>query len=298
MNQKDHRMPKHLSDADLILSDDQRIYHLNLHPDDVADNVILVGDPERVKMIGKYFDRITARAKTREFSSLSGMIGATPMTVLSTGISTANIDIVMNELDALVNIDFKTRQAKPTHRQLNIIRLGTAGSIQADIPLDSTVVSSYGLSLGSLLHFYKLTRTPDEKALINDFSDHLNLNKQGLFPTAAAANADLLKTFQADCIAGITLTCPGFYAPQGRHLRLAPSFSHWIEDVSAFRFKGQYIANFEMETAAIYRLGQLLGHRCASLSAIVADRVHNRFSKRPNHTIKQLIRTVLDTLCD
>lgn len=280
--------------AELILNDDGSVYHLHLHPEDIADTIITVGDPDRVTEVSQYFDKITLRRQKREFVTHTGEIQGKRITVISTGIGTDNIDIVFNELDALANIDFKTREVKSHLRRLNIIRVGTSGSIQPDIPIDSFVASAYALGFDNLLHFY----TQDHKNIVNleqAFADYLQ-QKQLTVPSPAyayAADANLLGYF-SDLKPGITATFSGFYAPQGRQLRLAPKHHAWTEQLADFSYQNHSLTNFEMETAGIYGMATLLGHRALSLNAILANRTRGEFSQRGSEVVKSLIELTLE----
>jgi len=285
-----------IGESELILNEDGSIYHLNLLPEDVADTVIIVGDPGRVAEVTRYFDSVETKKVKREFVTHVGHLGKKRITVLSTGISTDNIDIVFNELDALVNIDLKTRVIKPQLKSLEIIRIGTAGGLQTDIPVDSFVISDNAVGLESLANFYQLTFTPDEIALREAFVSHFV--NQPLLQSAYAVNgtSSLTQYFAKDHISGITVTCGGFYGPQDRILRAKPMIQNFIAQLEAFRFQKSRITNFEMETAGIYALGKLLGHRCCSLSAIVANRCNNTFSKDLARTVDSLIQYTLEKL--
>jgi uridine phosphorylase len=285
-----------IAESELILNEDGSVYHLNLLPEDVADTVIIVGDPGRVAEVTQYFDHVEVKKKKREFVTHVGHIGKKRITVLSTGISTDNIDIVFNELDALVNINLKDRSINPTLRTLDIIRIGTAGGLQADIPVDSFVISDNAIGLESLANFYQLSYDLTEIALRDAFIEHFDA--QPLLQSAYAINGTpaLTQHFGTDHISGITVTCGGFYGPQGRVLRAQPMINHFVQQLEAFHFNQTRITNFEMETAGIYAMGKLLGHRCCSLSAIVANRCTGDFSKDMAKTVDNLIKYTLEKL--
>ena len=284
---------QHIAESELIINTRGAVYHLDLRPDELAPHIITVGDPDRVALVSRYFDTIEVKRQHREFISHTGRLGNKRITVVSTGIGPDNIDIVLNELDALVNIDFETRTIKPKLTSLNIIRLGTSGSLQADIPVDSLVASTHGLGLDNLLNYYRLEENEEEIALLQSFVTHTQLQAQIGNPYISGASAALLKHFVQGYHQGITVTCPGFYGPQGRVLRLGVKNPHLIDRLTAFHF-GQYrITNFEMETSAIYGLGKLLGHHCLSLNAIVANRIAKTFSKDSNALIEKLIQQSL-----
>ncbi len=281
--------------TDLILNQDGSIYHLNLLPEDIADTVITVGDPERVSEVSQYFDRIELKKGKREFITHTGYLGSKRLTVLSTGIGTDNIDIVLNELDALVNIDFKTRKLNNKLKSLDIIRIGTSGAIQEDIPMDSILVSEYGLGLDSLMQYYVHEVSSDERLLQDALRPHFH-SLEGILPYISSADHGLLKTIGKDLIKGITLTAPGFYSPQGREVRAKASFSGLLKLFRLFSFEGQRITNLEMETAGIYALSKALGHKAISINAILANRVNYKFSLNPEKTIDGAIQLVLARL--
>ncbi|MBC7652572.1 MAG: nucleoside phosphorylase [Deinococcales bacterium] len=278
-----------IEESELIINNRGAIYHLNMLPEDVADTVIFVGDPSRVKEVSKHFDTIEVTNEHREFISHTGKIGAKRLTVISTGIGPDNIDIVLNELDALVNIDFTTRTIKPVLKQLNIIRIGTSGSLQKNIPVDSFVVSSHGLGIDNLLNFYTHINNDEEQQIIQQFINHTQIDSAISKPYVTGASSALLRHFVDGFHHGITVTCPGFFGPQGRVLRLPLTNPNLIDRLPAFTFGQHRITNFEMETSAIYGLGRLLGHHCLSLNAIVANRVEKEFSKDGHLAVENLI---------
>ncbi|MEJ7767932.1 MAG: nucleoside phosphorylase, partial [Chitinophagaceae bacterium] len=255
-----------------------------------------VGDPGRVKQVSKYFDSQEIQSQHREFITNTGWIGKKRISVVSTGIGTDNIDIVMNELDALVNIDFATRTIRDKLTQLQVIRIGTAGSLQQNIPVDAFVASTHGLGIDNLLNFYRHQTNDEEKMLVQSFVTQTQLHHHFSHPYISSCSAALLKKFVKNFYHGITVTCPGFYGPQGRILRLGLSNAHLVSRLTEFSFGQHRIANFEMETAGIYGLGKLLGHQCLSLSAIVANRIQKQFSPDANATMEKLIRQCLDNI--
>ncbi len=285
-----------IEESELIINSRGAIYHLNMLPEDVADTVIFVGDPSRVKEVSKHFDTIDIKNEHREFISHTGKIGAKRLTVISTGIGPDNIDIVLNELDALVNIDFKTRTINPVLRHLNIIRIGTSGSLQKDIPVDSFVVSSHGLGIDNLLNFYTHTNNDEEQQIIQQFINHTQIDAAISQPYVTGASSALLRHFVDGFHHGITVTCPGFFGPQGRVLRLPLTNPNLIDRLPAFAFGQHRITNFEMETSAIYGLGRLLGHHCLSLNAIVANRVDKQFTKDGQLAVENLIIKALEII--
>lgn len=285
-----------IAESELIINDRGAVYHLDLKPEELASNIITVGDPDRVAEVSKYFDSVEIKQQHREFISHTGRVGKKRITVLSTGIGPDNIDIVMNELDALVNIDFETRQIRDSIQSLNIIRIGTSGALQADIPVDSFVASTHGLGLDNLLNYYRKEHNEQENQLLHSFTTHTQLHTQVGNPYIASASASLIRHFVEGFHQGITVTCPGFYGPQGRVLRLGVRNPQLIERLTEFSFGQHRITNFEMETSAIYGLGSLLGHHCLSLSAIVANRIHKEFSKDSATAIDRLIRKALENI--
>ena len=285
-----------IAESELIINERGAIYHLDLLPEELAENIITVGDPGRVKEVSKHFDKVETERHHREFVTHTGFIGEKRISVVSTGIGTDNIDIVLNELDALVNIDFETRSINEELKQLNIIRIGTSGSLQADIPVDSFVASTHGLGVDNLMNFYLHESNEEEKQLIHSFVTQTQLNNGFGDPYISAASIHLLKHFVDGYHQGITVTCPGFYGPQGRILRLGISNPQFIDNLTAFEFGNYRITNFEMETSAIYGLGKALHHHCLSLSAIIANRIHKNFSKDPLSLMDQLIKKSLEII--
>ncbi len=315
--------------SELVLNADGSIYHLAMRPEDVADLVLTVGDPGRVPKVARHFDSVQSEREKREFRSCTGWLGAQRVTVLSTGIGTDNIDIALNELDALVNINLATRQPLDHTRSLTIVRLGTSGSLQQDVPVGSLVVSSHGLGLDGLLDFYRApahlvqwgpvaeARKPALDHAIAPVLDPLSGLQAGapassgadlplpwpgeldhfpLRPYLCAADAGLLAQFGPEYVRGITATCPGFYGPQGRRLRLEPVLPDLPQRLGRLRFGAHRVTNFEMETAAIYGLGALLGHRCLSLNVILANRITGEFAPDPAAAVEGLIQSVLGVL--
>ncbi|MCX8081320.1 MAG: nucleoside phosphorylase [Bacteroidia bacterium] len=285
------------ADTELILSPEGRVYHINLLAEDIADDVILVGDPNRVKQISKHFSKIEFQTEHREFITHTGFYKNKRITVISTGIGTDNIDIVVNELDAAVNINPSTRELNSAVRKLRLYRLGTSGSLQPDIPVDSFVASTHGIGTDGLLNFYNnsshYTNTELEKAFI----EHMQWKQPLPYPYIVAGSEKLLKVFSGpDIHKGITITAPGFYAPQGRSLRLSPQISDYNERLSSFRFNGHRITNFEMETSALYGLGAMLGHECLTVCVIIGSRFTKEFSKDYKKSVEELIAFSLDRI--
>ncbi|TAI48869.1 nucleoside phosphorylase [Flagellimonas allohymeniacidonis] len=285
-----------LLESELILNPDGSIYHLNLLPEDIAPTIIVVGDPNRVSMVSKYFDTIEVIKEKREFLTQTGVYRGKRISVVSTGIGTDNIDIVFNELDALANIDFKTRKVKSKKKQLQIIRIGTSGAIQKDIPIDSFIASTSGIGFEGLLHFYESQSVRNEtlEASLNDFLGWHHLN---IVPYAVDCSEELLKKFSSNRIRfGITGTNSGFYGPQGRNLRLPPRIPDFNDKLRDFTYQKQRITNLEMETAGIYGLAKLLGHQALSLNVILANRMTGEFSKNGFLAIDDLIKYALGKL--
>ncbi|TVZ51705.1 nucleoside phosphorylase [Dokdonia sp. Hel_I_53] len=286
--------------SELILNEDGSIYHLQLKPENIANTIITVGDPDRVDTITKYFDSIRFSTHKREFKTTTGTYKGKELTVISTGIGTDNIDIVLNELDALVNIDLETRTVKSTQTSLDIIRIGTSGSIQSDIPIDSFLISKYAIGLDALVHFYNSAHIQNEE-IQQSFVQHMSWAPEKSTPYVVSCDASLAATFSAPQVHhGFTATNIGFYAPQGRRLRLDTSDASMNDKLASFRFreseKDLRITNLEMETSGIYGLAKLLGHRAVSLNAILANRASGTFSASPRKLTENLIQFALDCL--
>ncbi|RYY68548.1 MAG: phosphorylase [Chitinophagaceae bacterium] len=284
--------------SELIINDRGAIYHVNCRPEEIANTIITVGDPDRVKEVSKHFDSIEFKNQHREFVTHTGFLGKKRISVTSTGIGPDNIDIVLNELDALVNIDFETRTIKEELTALNIIRVGTSGSLQKEIPVDSFVASTHGLGLDNLMNFYQHSSNEEEKQLMHSFNTHAQLHHGISAPYITGAGINLLKEFVEGFHSGITVTCPGFYGPQGRVLRMGLTQPQLIDSLTSFSFGQHRISNFEMETSAIYGMGKVLGHHCLSLSAIVANRISKEFSKDGGAAVENLIQKTLQIIED
>ncbi|WP_136666502.1 nucleoside phosphorylase [Flavobacterium sp. H122] len=287
-----------IKSSELILNPDGSVYHLNLKPEHIAHDIIFVGDQNRVEKITKFFDSIEFSTQKREFKTQTGTLKGKRITVMSTGIGPDNIDIVMNELDALVNIDLETRQPKENLTKLNIIRIGTSGSLQADIPCDSFVMSKYGLGLDNMLRSY-LIDDISEKEIEDAFIQQTNWDLRKGRPYVIACSETLEKIIESDEIhKGFTGTAGGFYGPQGRVLRLNIQDTDLNSKMDAFNFNGTQMTNLEMETAAIYGLGKLLGHETLSLNAIIANRANGTFSADPYKAVDELIAYTLKKLTE
>ncbi|WP_350285755.1 nucleoside phosphorylase [uncultured Croceitalea sp.] len=285
-----------LEASELILNSDGSIYHLNLLPEDLAETVIVVGDPDRVGMVSKYFDLVQVKKGKREFITHTGILNGKRVSVVSTGIGSDNIDIVFNELDALVNIDLKTRTIKQQHKALDIVRIGTSGGIQPDIAVDSFLLSQSGVGFDGLLHFYD-GKKDENQTLCEALTKHLKWHGKNIVPYVFDNSAVLAKKLISNRIRfGVTVTNAGFYGPQGRQLRLNPSLLDFHEKLLGFRMGELQITNLEMETAAIYGLAKLLGHHAVSMNAILANRATGEFSKDPTKTVDALIQYCLERL--
>ncbi len=267
---------------------------MRLLPEQIASKIILVGDPDRVTNVSKHFDRIDHEVSNREFRTRTGNLGNERLSVVSTGIGTDNIDIVLNELDALVNIDLQDRRIKQEKTSLEIVRVGTCGALQEDVEPGSFVISTHTLGLDGLLHFYQRNEDDVETALENGFIDHLSNDSLGVLPYSSSSNMELVSRLNQGMIEGITLTCLGFYGPQGRQIRLKIADPKFFDKIKSFSFKGLRIENIEMETSGILGLGKLLGHQCTSCSVALANRSKGSFSNKPDAQIEKLIRQVLD----
>jgi uridine phosphorylase len=283
-----------ISETDLVLTPDGSVYHLNLQPKNISDTIIMVGDPGRVHSVSKYFDEIEFEMNQREFITHVGKYKGKRITVISTGIGTDNVEIVFTELDALVNIDLKIREPKTRKKKLKIIRIGTSGALQDDIPVGAHLVSGYGVGLDNLMTFYDFPMDDFEAGVAHDIQ-----RKTGLpFMPYVVRGSESLRDQIAgdDMIKGNTVTCPGFYAPQGRVLRLPIRFPKLLEDLNYYH-KGEFwLTNFEMETSAYYAFGKLMGHEVLSANAIIANRIKSKFSKDPHKIVDGLIKKVLDRI--
>lgn len=285
----------HLDSSELIINPDGSIYHLHLRPDQIADTIITVGDPDRVEKVSRLFDSVTTRVQHREFKTHTGILNNKPLTVISTGIGTDNIDIVLNELDALVNIDFVTRRVRNELRSLQIVRLGTSGSLQTDIPVDTVLVSQAAIGIDGLLNFYKQHSDIQETVWLGAFNSHFKNSLPGVAPYLATASEKLLNLFSS-YQKGVTVTANGFYAPQGRRLRLQNEVNDLQAAFSKFHHPHFRLTNLEMETAAIYALGKLMGHHCISVNAILANRFSHTFSTNPAQVVERMIDEVLELI--
>jgi uridine phosphorylase len=280
-----------ISDTDLVLNPDGSVYHLNLLPKHVSDTIICVGDPSRVYMVSEFFDEIEFEMNKREFITHVGRYKGKRLTVISTGIGTDNVEIFFNEIDALVNIDLKTREPKSRKKKLKIIRIGTSGALQEDIPVGAHLISDYAVGLDNLMNFYDLPMDDKEAGIAHDLQRKTSLP---FMPYVVRGSEALRGLLNDDMVMGNTVTCPGFYAPQGRALRVPIRFPTLLDDLNYYHKDDFWLTNFEMETSAYYAFGRLLGHETLSLNAIIANRVRNKFAKDPNKVVVGLIKKVLE----
>ena len=283
-------------ESELIFNEDGSVYHLKLKPGNISNTIILVGDPARVDLITQYFSSIEFTVQNREFKTVTGIYKNTRLSVLSTGIGSGNIDIVLNELDTLVNIDFNTRNVKPSLTKLNLIRIGTSGSIQADIPIDSLLISSKAIDIDGFLNNYKISQELTY-ILVNKFLENYKVNNNKLLPLCFDCSDYLMGKLKgiAD-FSGVTVTCNGFYGSQGRSIRIQSSNDNFIEELNKIQFINDRVTNLEMETAIIYGMSKILGHEAISLNAILANRENGTYSEKPNETINKLILLTLNSL--
>ena len=287
---------KKIGDSELILNSDGSVYHLKLRPENISENIIIVGDQGRVETISQHFSNIECKIQNREFVTHTGTYNGKRITALSTGIGTDNIDIVINELDALVNIDLENRTIKENLTSLNIVRLGTCGALQGDIPVDDFVMSSYGLGFDGLLNFYVHERNIFEEEITEAFIEHMKWNVNLARPYTVKASEKLANKIGEGLFKGITATASGFYGPQGRQLRIAPYDDLLNEKMETFNFNGNRITNFEMETSALYGLGAILGHNTLTICTVIANRVSKQYSKDYHPSVEKMIQMVLNRI--
>lgn len=287
-------MPK-IPESDLILNSDGSVYHLNLLPKHISDTIITVGDPSRVYRVSQYFDDVEFEMNKREFITHVGKFKGKRVTVISTGIGTDNIEIFFTELDALINVDLKTREPRSRRKKLKVIRIGTSGSLQEDIPLDSHLVTDYAVGFDNLMSFYNLEMDTFEENLAKDIQKKTKIS---FTPYVVRGSSMLRKQYAADMALGNTITAPGFYAPQCREIRLPLKYPKMLEDLSKYRIKSNdfWLTNFEMETAGYYAMARLLGHEVLSVNAIIANRAKSKFSKDPNKVVDVLIKKILNRI--
>lgn len=280
-----------IPESELIINSDGSIYHLDLKPEHLSDRIITVGDPDRVPMVSRFFDEILYAGRKREFVTHTGYYKGKLLSVISTGMGTDNIEILMTELDALVNVDLKNRIPKPEHTSLKIVRVGTSGSMQSDLPVDSLLASSYGVGLDSLMTFYPISYDSYEKSIASKVQACLQLP---FMPYCVKGSEYLTSRLAKGLRQGITVTCPGFFAPQGRKVRIKPALPDMMTTLSGLTFEGGTLTNFEMETAGYYAMGRILGHEVLSLNAIVANRVEKTFSQNADDVVDKLILHTLE----
>lgn len=285
-----------IAPSELILNPDGSIYHLALRPEQLGDLIFVVGDPGRVALISKHFDEVEHTSQNREFIAHTGTRNGVRITALATGIGTDNIDIVMNELDALVNIDLEKRTPKKEHKSLTVVRMGTCGALQEDIPVDELIVSHSGLGLDNVLHYYAHEQTDAELRILQAFLTHTEWSDNLPLPYLASGDSALVQRLGTGNHIGLTATAGGFYGPQGRQLRAIPSVDGLNELFSSFRYEDMRLLNYEMETSALYGLCGLLGHRAATVCTVVANRLRKEYSKDHHTAIDRMIVQVLDRM--
>ncbi|MCT4586460.1 MAG: nucleoside phosphorylase [Carboxylicivirga sp.] len=283
--------------SELIINQDGSIFHLHLKPEDIANDIILVGDPGRVELVSSFFDTIEFTKSNREFVTCTGSLNGKRVTVVATGIGTDNIDIVVNELDALANIDFETRTVKKEHRRLNFVRIGTSGSLQKDLPVDSWLLSEKAIGFDGLVNYYAMRNAVADLEFEKSFTESLSWNPQLTAPYVVNASNSLLEKLDGGkTVRGVTISAPGFYGPQGRVLRLGIADPEINDKISAFRYKNYRVTNYEMECSAIYGLSAMLGHQAATVCVIIANRLAGTASKDYKPVMKKLIEHVLNGL--
>lgn len=282
--------------SELIINDDGTIFHLHLRPEQVADTIILVGDPARVEAIAKRFDEVECRASNREFNTVTGVYKGKRMSVLSTGIGIGNIDICVTELDALANIDFATRTVKEQHRQLTLVRLGTSGALQPDIELGEVVYARTSVGFDTLLNYYAGRNEVCDLEIEKAFVEHTAWSELLHRPYFVDSDAELWEHFKDSVTEGITIAAPGFYAPQGRYVRLQPADKDLNAKIESFRYKGRRITNFEMEGSALAGLARLMGHRATTMCTIIAQRIAKDAKTDYKPFVEQMISMALEKL--
>ena len=284
--------------SQLVLNAEGAVYHLNLHPDQLADTVIMVGDPGRVDTIASFFDKIEVKRQNRELVSRTGYFNGKRITALSTGMGTDNIDIVMNELDTLANIDLKTRMPKDEHKSLNLIRIGTCGALQPDIEVGQNVATRYAIGLDGLIYFYEKNKEVNEIAMRDAFIKQMDYPTDLPKPYAVEGSVELFNRLAQGYYEGVTATAPGFYGPQGRTLRMHLTYPELNHKIEAFDYRGWRVCNFEMESSALYGLGKMMGHNCLTVCVAIANRVTEKFLTDYHPHMKKLIENTLERLSD
>jgi len=288
-------MTKQIPASELPLQNDGAIYHLNLHPEELADNVILVGDPGRVSMLSAMFDTVEVRKQNRELITHTGTYKGKRISVISTGMGTDNIDIVLTELDALVNIDLATRTVKESHHKLNLVRIGTSGALRPEIECGTFVASEYGLGIDGVLRFYD-TGDLIREDLVEAFVHHTGWDDTLPYPYFTPASPELLARIAHDMTKGVTVSAPGFFGPQGREVRIRVKYPELNKKIETFEYQGNVITNMEMECSALYGLGNILGHHPLTICLIIANRVTGQFLDSYHDRMEMLCRTVLDRI--
>lgn len=291
-------MAEFIPDSELILNADGSVFHLHLHPEDVADNVILVGDPGRVDMVSSFFSKVEVEAQNREFRTRTGLFNGKRVTVVSTGIGTDNIDIVVNELDAVVNIDLQKRVEKEQKRSLNLIRIGTSGALQADIEVGQPVISEMAIGFDGMLNYYRDRNKVSNLDMESAFKKHMSWNPLLTSPYFVNSSSALLQKVGFDMHKGVTISAPGFYGPQGRVLRLPLQDPDINEKITAFEYEGKKITNYEMECSAIYGLSALLGHNAVTVCSIIANRLNKSANSSYKGSMSDLVETVLQRITE
>jgi uridine phosphorylase len=289
---------KKIGNSELIINQDGSIFHLHLTPDQIADDIILVGDPGRVAVVSAHFDNIEHIVHNREFITHTGTYKGKRISVVATGIGTDNIDIVLNELDALVNIDLENRTIKKEHKSLNFVRIGTSGGLQEDMPVDSFLMSEMAIGFDGLLNFYKDRDTVCNQTIESEFLKHMNWNPKIATPYFVDASEKLMNRIDDGFRRGLTISSPGFYGPQGRELRLQIQDREINDKIRSFRFNDKCITNYEMESSALFGLSALLGHSAATVCVIIANRYAKQYSKDYKPFVKKLVKIVLDNLAN
>lgn len=285
-----------IAESELIINDDGTVFHLHMLPEQLADNVILVGDRKRVDMFRPLFDSVESETSNREFVSVTGMYGGKRITCLSTGIGIGNIDVVMNELDALANIDLKTREVKAEHRTLNILRLGTCGGIQPDVPVGTYVFSEYSVGIDGLVNWYADREKVTDERMAKAFVEHAHLPASVGMPYFAKAGDSLLAKFSPYTMVGMTISAPGFYGPQGRVIRIPLAVPDMMKDFESFRYEGRRILNFEMEGSAIAALARHLGHEAGTVCCVIASRYFKSADTNYLPIVAGLVKLVMDKI--
>ncbi len=280
--------------SELPMTPDGRIYHLGIAPENLADHIIVVGDPGRVPSVSKYFDTVDFKNQNREMVTHTGTLRGKRITALSTGMGTDNIDIVMTELDALANIDFKTLEVKPEHRTLNIVRIGTCGALQKEIDIHSFIAAQYGFGFDGLMHFYKHEGFDEE--IVEAFVKHTGWNEKLPYPYCVKGSQELLDRIGFDMVKGVTASAPGFFGPQGRSVRAQIEYPDLNTKIDSFKFGDRKITNLEMETSALYGFGQIMGHNMLTVCVAIANRITHDFSKDYHPAVEKLIQTVLNRI--